>query len=66
MEYAEKGDLSTYANEPTPKIINIKIKWVVQILDGIGFLHKIGMIHLDLKPQNVVITSNEYAKVFNI
>jgi len=63
FEFAENGDLKTYAAKESSKNIVVKLKWVVQILDAIEFLHKRGILHLDLKPDNILITSNRSAKV---
>ncbi|KAK2854557.1 hypothetical protein Q7C36_006426 [Tachysurus vachellii] len=30
-----------------------------QILEGVGFLHKNNVVHLDLKPQNILLTSDD-------
>jgi len=63
FEFAENGDLKTYAAKESSKNIVVKLKWVVQILDAIEFLHQRGILHLDLKPDNILITSNGSAKV---
>ncbi|XP_077393191.1 myosin light chain kinase, smooth muscle [Festucalex cinctus] len=30
------------------------IKYMLQIVDGVGFIHKQGIVHLDLKPENIM------------
>ena len=65
MEFAECGDLSSYADQKPLEPINVRINWVVQILDAIDFLHKRGIVHLDIKPLNVVKTAPGTVKVFS-
>jgi len=36
---------------------------MLQVLDGLGFMHKMGIIHRDIKPANVFICSNDRAKI---
>merc|ERR1712243_407992 len=70
-ELAAGGDLGNYVNKThqngTLIPIATKIMWLVQILDALNFMHRMGIAHLDLTPANVVFTgsSNMTAKVID-
>ena len=72
MELAAGGDLENYVNKThqngTLIPIATKIMWLVQVLDALNFMHRMGIAHLDLTPANVVLTgpSNMTAKVLDI
>ena len=58
MEYI---DGSTLSNLITNKKLNVPIvkKILSQLCEVIGFLHKIGIAHRDIKPQNIIITGEK-------
>ncbi|XP_040568262.1 myosin light chain kinase, smooth muscle [Lepeophtheirus salmonis] len=59
MEYLPGGELFQRISSPSYKLTEAKCRdFVRQILLGVEFIHSSGIIHLDLKPQNVVFTSN--------
>lgn len=60
IEYAEGGDLLTYlGNTPDLNILSI----FEQIASGLDYLHKNDVIHRDLKPDNILVTSSGTAKI---
>ena len=40
-----------------------KLDLLMGVLKGIAYLHKNGIAHLDVKPQNILIDANEVAKI---
>lgn len=59
--YAEVGDLSQYVYSETP-ILELRqtILLMQQIVSAVECLHKNNIIHHDIKPENIVLTSEGY------
>ena len=58
MEYCEGGDLRKILNEYNVPVED-KVEMIGQILDAINKIHKFGIIHGDLKCQNIFL-ANKY------
>ena len=70
MEYFDNGDLKDYIkalkndqNKTTNK--NKAEIWNIfyQCMSGLNYLHKTGVIHRDIKPQNIFMTKNKIIKI---
>jgi len=65
MEYVEGEDLKAFIRRSdhltTPKALNIGR----QIAEGLSEAHRIGVVHRDLKPQNVMIDREGKAKIMD-
>jgi serine/threonine protein kinase len=63
MEYARGTDLKTLLRRrgrlSTAEAVNVAI----QICAGVGYAHRAGLVHCDLKPQNVLIATDDRAKI---
>ena len=63
MEYVEGRDLKSVIRAegplPLPRALNI----AEQICAGVGAAHRAGIVHCDVKPQNVILTTEGQAKV---
>ena len=58
MEYIEGGKLTDLIKEPRYHSYSEIIDILVQILEGLNALHQVGVIHRDLKPDNILIANN--------
>ncbi len=57
MELANYGDLKSFIkNNPNSPFINTLL---IQVLEGLSYLHSKGIIHRDLKPQNILLVKDE-------
>lgn len=64
MEYLPGQSLETwFANQPKPIKPALAIKLVKQIADGLKAFHRMGAIHQDLKPGNIVYLADGSLKI---
>jgi serine/threonine-protein kinase len=63
MEFIEGQDLKKIIKSigalPTDRALSLAI----QICNGIGFAHRAGLVHADVKPQNILVTRDDMVKV---
>ena len=61
MEYIDEKINHMYNNYKYPSIIDNevrKVNYIKQVIEGVGFLHKHGIVHRDIKPSNVILTED--------
>ena len=58
MEYCAKGDLFSIIGEGNYYRMGFVKKLFLQLLEGISYLHKKKIAHLDIKPENILLTEN--------
>ena len=56
MEYLSEGSLADKLEDKTPLSNYFVHKYIVQILEGIEFLHQRQIYHSDIKPANILLT----------
>jgi serine/threonine-protein kinase len=63
MEFIEgqnlKEIIKTFGALPITRVLNLAI----QICGGIGFAHRAGLVHADIKPQNILVTKEDVVKI---
>ena len=62
MEYCPKKNINININELS---INEKLKQITQIINGIKFLHKLGIIHRDLKLNHLLIGEDNNIRIID-
>jgi serine/threonine protein kinase len=63
MEYVDGQDLKTLIRRKGRLGVDETLDIAIQVSGGVGHAHKAGIIHCDIKPQNVLITKDGRAKV---
>ncbi len=63
MEYLPGTDLKTILRERNRLPIEEAVNIIVQAATGIGYAHRAGLIHCDVKPHNILVTPDHRIKV---
>lgn len=63
MELVEGDDLKSVIRRWAPLPLDKALDLTVQICNGVGYAHRAGFVHCDVKPQNVLVTSGGRAMV---
>src|SRR5215475_7328896 len=63
MEYVDGKDLKKLIREGAPFSVERALHIAIQICAGVGYAHRAGLVHADVKPQNVLVTPDDQVKV---
>jgi serine/threonine-protein kinase len=63
MEYVEGQDLKKIIKAEGVMTVERALKLAIQICAGIGFAHRAGLVHADVKPQNILVAKADVVKV---
>jgi len=63
MEYVEGVSLKDVLLESAPLDTDRAVNIAIQICQAVGVAHRAGLVHRDIKPQNVLLTSGDHVKV---
>lgn len=63
MELATGSDLKTSIEKNGAFPIDSGLDLGIQICTGLGYAHRAGIVHCDVKPQNIIITNDRVAKL---
>ena len=65
MEYIEGEDLRKVLNKERVLPIATACNYILQIAEGLEYLHDNSIIHLDLKPENIMVTPRHDIKILD-
>ncbi len=63
MEYVNGRDLKSFIRTEAPLPIERAIDLMVQACAALGYAHRAGLVHCDVKPQNMLVTTDGRVKV---
>jgi serine/threonine protein kinase len=63
MEYVEGTDLKTLLRRRGRLPPQEAVDLMIQICAGIGYAHRAGLVHCDMKPQNILVSPDGRAKI---
>ncbi|MBE2181801.1 MAG: serine/threonine protein kinase [Anaerolineae bacterium] len=63
MEFVDGQDLKKVIKAEFPLTLDRVLNFGIQICAGIGFAHRAGIVHADIKPQNILVTREDVLKV---
>ena len=63
MEYIDGEDLKRLVRASAPFSIDRALSITIKICAGVGYAHRAGLVHADVKPQNVLVTESDNVKV---
>jgi eukaryotic-like serine/threonine-protein kinase len=63
MEHVPGTDLKAILKQHGRLSIDDTLKLIIQACAGVGYAHRAGLVHCDIKPQNMLITPDQRLKV---
>ena len=64
MEWVEGASLRGFIGDGSVPVAQ-RIEWLVEIARALAAAHELGLVHRDIKPDNVMITKDGHAKVLD-
>lgn len=67
MEYVDGDDLKGRLQQRRIPYSEKTVRnYLRQILDGLSAIHSVGLLHLDIKPANIMVTARGYVKLIDL
>jgi eukaryotic-like serine/threonine-protein kinase len=63
MEYVEGEDLKSFLRRARPQPLEVWLDIAIQVCEGLGLAHRAGLVHCDIKPQNILLDADLLAKI---
>ena len=65
MEYVDGPSISDIIRSPEEMPFRTKIEHMIQMCEGLGMIHKTGLVHRDIKPGNIMLTMDGTIKIMD-
>jgi Protein kinase domain len=65
MEFIHGQTLADIIRQEPQLAVVLKLKIVDELCDGLGFAHKMGIVHRDVKPANVMVEPEGHVKILD-
>jgi serine/threonine-protein kinase len=65
MEYIEGADLEHLLLHKAPMTLSTKLDIVIDVLNGLAYAHRRGIVHRDIKPANVRVDEEGHARIMD-
>lgn len=63
MEYVPGTDLKTYIKQKERLSVSETLELMIQACQGVGYAHRAGLVHCDIKPHNMLVSPDGRLKV---
>ena len=63
MELVDGTDLKTIIKETNPLPLDQSLGYLIQAGSGLAYAHQSGIVHCDIKPQNMLVSQNGILKI---
>ncbi|MBC8171522.1 MAG: protein kinase [Anaerolineae bacterium] len=63
MEFVEGQDVKKLIRAQGALNVDKALNFAIQICAGIGFAHRTGIVHADIKPQNILLNKDQMVKI---
>ncbi len=63
MEYVDGTDLKVLLRRRSPLPHPEAVELMLQICEGVGYAHRAGLVHCDLKPHNILVSNSDRIKI---
>ncbi|MDE6022939.1 MAG: serine/threonine protein kinase, partial [Muribaculaceae bacterium] len=66
MEYVDGVTLDMFLSNGNKQDLNVRVNIARQLADALAYMHSMGVSHRDLKPDNILVTRRNEAKIIDI